>query len=352
MTVSDAVMNAAESQINPAVVQTGAPAPLEMWRSKIEGAWKTTVASIVETGRLVKQAKEELGGSYRDLESQLPFSSSTASYLSRIAEHSVLSNAQYWSRLPNAYNTLYHLSKIESEQLIQYIEDGKVKPETTLAMVKKLTQPSQSHEGNETPTEQGMSRIVLSVPSPEDPEKFLNDIKKVIEQYNGRLDEALNKTSVGIWHRENVLAEAERQIEATKDQLQGSTLEQLRLLERALGQMPKKAKGATDPACLPEGYPDLEALADLLGTQQISKEVIKKWCRNNKVPSQLALKEVTHVVYVWEQLRLVASEKKAKEGREAKAALKRLKTLATDSMDQEVRKAARLALDSADSLTQ
>jgi hypothetical protein len=60
---------------------------IEHWKDQIVDAWQTSVAHVIKTGLLIQQAKQALGVSYRELESALPFSASTATYLIRIAQN-------------------------------------------------------------------------------------------------------------------------------------------------------------------------------------------------------------------------------------------------------------------------
>ena len=78
---------------------------LANWRKRIETAWQKSVESVIEVGKLVQQAKEELGASYSLLETELPFSSTVAAFLIKIVEHPVLSNPKYFPKLPNKYNS-------------------------------------------------------------------------------------------------------------------------------------------------------------------------------------------------------------------------------------------------------
>lgn len=41
------------------------------WKHRIEDAWQKSVASVIEVGKLIKQAKEELGASFSLLETEL-----------------------------------------------------------------------------------------------------------------------------------------------------------------------------------------------------------------------------------------------------------------------------------------
>ena len=113
-TYSDA---STDSWTTPAVDHDESQSRVEHWSSEINSAWTKTVGSVVEVGKLIRQAKEDLGASFRALEGQLPFHSSTATYFIKIAEHPVLSNQDYWSKLPSSYSTLYALSALEGAEL-------------------------------------------------------------------------------------------------------------------------------------------------------------------------------------------------------------------------------------------
>ena len=57
---------------------------LAEWRTLIESAWQKSVASVIDVGKLIKQAKDDLGVSYSLLETELPFSSTVAAFLVKI----------------------------------------------------------------------------------------------------------------------------------------------------------------------------------------------------------------------------------------------------------------------------
>ncbi len=108
---------------------------------KITAAWQKAVASIIETGRLLLEAKKKLppgvyGSMFGTLRSSctepiLPFSRRTADRLMRIASHKVLRDATHVSRLPPSWGTLYVLSAVQPKRLKQLIEQGKVDADMT-----------------------------------------------------------------------------------------------------------------------------------------------------------------------------------------------------------------------------
>jgi hypothetical protein len=108
---------------------------------KIKAAWQKAVISIIETGRLLIEAKKKLPpgvygsmfGTIRSAHTEplMPFSKRTAERLMRIASHKVLHDATHVSRLPPSWGTLYVLSAIQPKRLKQLIEQGKVDADMT-----------------------------------------------------------------------------------------------------------------------------------------------------------------------------------------------------------------------------
>jgi len=95
--------------------------------------WDKEVLGIVETGKRLIMAKEkaEHGKWLKILESKTLFGERTAQCLMSIARHPVLSNPHMCAVLPRAWRTLYELSRIPENFLLEYIQDGKVHPELT-----------------------------------------------------------------------------------------------------------------------------------------------------------------------------------------------------------------------------
>jgi hypothetical protein len=97
------------------------------WSSAIRMAWTKSTSDIIETGKLLLQAREELDRNVFNA-MKLPFKLRTRQRLMAIAEHSVLSDATHVSHLPPSWGTLYELSRIPAEILLAKIEDGSVHP--------------------------------------------------------------------------------------------------------------------------------------------------------------------------------------------------------------------------------
>jgi hypothetical protein len=101
------------------------------WAARIAASWQQAVQSIIETGRLLVQAKDDLdhGNFHKMIEEQLPFSARTAQMLMKISENPVLSKAKHVSCLPPSWGTLYQLTHLPEEALEAMLADGTIHPE-------------------------------------------------------------------------------------------------------------------------------------------------------------------------------------------------------------------------------
>ena len=100
------------------------------WADKICSAWQKCTESIIATGKLLVEAKDVLPyGSFEAMvKLKLPFDVRTAQMLMKIAGHPVISNAKHVSLLPPSWGTLYELSRLPEQFLIEKIEDGGITP--------------------------------------------------------------------------------------------------------------------------------------------------------------------------------------------------------------------------------
>jgi hypothetical protein len=105
--------------------------PSKSWVARIQAAWQKSVASILETGRLLIEAKgdPEMKGRFEAMvKLKLPFNASTARRLMIIAQHAVISNRAHGHALPPSWRTLYELTKLDHTELAARIEDGTINP--------------------------------------------------------------------------------------------------------------------------------------------------------------------------------------------------------------------------------
>lgn len=124
----------------PVSVFTGEEFHPEYWVKRITAAWQNAVNSIIETGRMLIEAKDHLRDEsfHAMIIGRLPFTPRTAQRLMKIAGHPVLSDATHVSRLPPSWGTLYELTKLPSTILKAGLMDGTITPELERKDVAKL----------------------------------------------------------------------------------------------------------------------------------------------------------------------------------------------------------------------
>jgi hypothetical protein len=113
---------------------------VDYFLERIRDHWNKQVETILETGRLLIQAKDELEhGKFQNMvNKQLPFGPRTAQMLMVVAKNPALSNAKYISHLPPSWGTLYDLAGLPESELIDLIERRAVRPDMERSDVKKL----------------------------------------------------------------------------------------------------------------------------------------------------------------------------------------------------------------------
>lgn len=101
------------------------------WPDRIRSAWQRSVEAIIETGRLIAEAKAALphGKFLRMIDGYLPFTASTAQRLMKIAADGRLSHAARVQHLPASWGALYELTKLDDATLDGLFEAGTIRPE-------------------------------------------------------------------------------------------------------------------------------------------------------------------------------------------------------------------------------
>lgn len=309
------------------------------WKNRIELAWQKSVASVIEVGSLIKAAKAKLGISFAMLEVELPFSSSVAAYLVKIAENPVLSNPRYFNKLPNGYNTLYYLSSVEDGLLQEKIERGEITPDFSLASAKSLREvaPKSPASGKPRTKVQSFEVGTISVPVLKNLDAFEHDLASLLEKYGATITLTKKSTSLAEWHKSQLLKQAKEKISKCEAELGELSLEQMRMLEDAAHFLTKEKNQKNKVevvvndeivlrAGIPQDYKDYKELVRLLGREEITRGYLKTWCIERKIPNQFTeLTSMDKELYVWEQVRLVTEKKNVKAG------LKRLYDLSTRS---------------------
>ena len=103
------------------------------WVSRICSAWQKSVEGILETGRLLCDAKDDPkmqhGSWLQMIKHELPFSDSTAERLMVIWQHPQLSKSAHVPNLPPSWGTLYELTKLDDGQWALAEDRGLIRPD-------------------------------------------------------------------------------------------------------------------------------------------------------------------------------------------------------------------------------
>ena len=116
------------------------PAPGRVdWATRINGAYRRGFLALIETGRLLIEAKTSVAhGEWLPLVETLEFSRKQAERLMRVARDERFKNATKWSHLPPGARTLEELSRLDDEDFEDAVEDGTINPEMTFADAAQL----------------------------------------------------------------------------------------------------------------------------------------------------------------------------------------------------------------------
>lgn len=98
--------------------------------ARITTTYRRSVEAIIETGRLIAEAKLALdhGEFLSMVANDLPFGASTAARLMKVAADERLSNPAHVQHLPASWGTLYEISKLSPAQFDARIADGTISP--------------------------------------------------------------------------------------------------------------------------------------------------------------------------------------------------------------------------------
>jgi N6-adenosine-specific RNA methylase IME4 len=116
------------------------------WANLIQAAWQESVRAIIETGRLIEQAKKALTDGDFDgmVKASLPFATNTAYRLMAISrDPKILRSMQI---LPPHWRTLYELTKLSDDQFKDAADAGTINPEMARGDISTLVKQSKRAE--------------------------------------------------------------------------------------------------------------------------------------------------------------------------------------------------------------
>jgi hypothetical protein len=143
------------------------------WAKQIRTIWQATAQSFIKIGQLLIDAKKDLGyGKFGQMvANDLPFGSSEADRLMKIARDKRLTNPAHAQYLPPSSYHLYRLTFLSNAEFAAGIADGTIKPDmerrTIEAVVTKHTQTIVSPCYVHTPERQPAKTITVGVSRPQ-----------------------------------------------------------------------------------------------------------------------------------------------------------------------------------------
>jgi hypothetical protein len=150
------------------------------WADRINLAWRKSAAQIIETGQLLRQAKQvvDKGGFQKMVESQLDFDASVARKLMAIAGDERIIRACKMARLPKHWTTLYGLHKL-SDDALQTALSGDAPPKGEDVAKARSARPTvidvQHEDISESPAEPPRAEDAVPEPEPA-PELDLDEV--------------------------------------------------------------------------------------------------------------------------------------------------------------------------------
>lgn len=112
----------------------------DAWADRIRATWSASVRAVIETGRLIAEAKAHCqhGDFLRLVETMLPFGANTAQRLMAIAAHERLANADHDLHLPSSWQTLYVLSRMKPDAFDEALAAGVITPSLERRQAQRL----------------------------------------------------------------------------------------------------------------------------------------------------------------------------------------------------------------------
>lgn len=139
----------------------GAHEQADYWAAATNAAWRKTVEGVIETGRTIVEALEQMPhGSRMDYYDSLVFSQQTANKIASIARCDRLSDYAHGRNLPPSWRTLYELTTLTDSQWDAAEEAELIRADTERSEITKFKNAWKKQE-----KEQDIAGIVLDAPS-------------------------------------------------------------------------------------------------------------------------------------------------------------------------------------------
>lgn len=136
----------------------------EAWALRINAAWRRSLESVIETGRLLIDAKARLKhGQWEIMVGSLDFSPDTAQRLMAIARDERLTNPAHARFLPRSYTTLAELTKLSDGEFGRGIAENIIRPDMErkdVEIIRPVPQRGSPDAGSDGRADEAVARDV------------------------------------------------------------------------------------------------------------------------------------------------------------------------------------------------
>ena len=155
------------------------------WAEVISADWRKSIEGIIQTGRHLVLARDELGklGFAAMVREDLPLSSNTAQRLMQIAKDPKIANASSSTRLPPSWKVLSRLSSLSEDDFEAGIESGLISEKTSQRSADALVGVSKVPKGSAW----GENRKLTTLPPPKEARDIARATSRMVAASDGRL---------------------------------------------------------------------------------------------------------------------------------------------------------------------
>jgi hypothetical protein len=153
--------------------------------------YKSNIESIVKNALLLKEARKELNDSeWNNLQKKLKLTYRVTQVITRIGKSKILTNEKYYKLVPPNLYTVYELTRLSENRLIELLQSGKINSNTSRIEIHNVL--GISYEDTTPKKENTIRFLNLRLNTKNFSLKHLNDIKKelqtIISKYKDKVE--------------------------------------------------------------------------------------------------------------------------------------------------------------------
>ena len=167
---------------------------IQKYVSKFITPYQFNIESTIQNGLLLKEARKELDDSeWNDLQKKLKLTYRLTQAITRVGQNKILTNEKYYKSLPPNLFTIYELTKLNENKLLELLQSNKIKSNTSRVEIQKMCgfdRPPRLEKKENT-----VRFLNLRLHTKNFSLKYLNDIKKelqtLIVKYKDKVETSL-----------------------------------------------------------------------------------------------------------------------------------------------------------------